>query len=148
MHTEKLAYLHSADCLHLCQFSLRFLLFFSFVLQGSVSLSHQCPIGEADGWVKHKHWTDLFYYIYFLISIWNFVAFKNLISKQDVHVMFRVVLLADIVVIMQRALSKSQLQKQQQQQQRGRHLWIKMQNYQKKMIFNRNDSFQVSWLAD
>lgn len=62
--------------------------------------------------------------------------------------MFRVVLLADIVVIMQRALSKSQLQKQQQQQQRGRHLWIKMQNYQKKMSFNRNDSFQVSWLAD
>lgn len=46
--------------------------------------------------------------------------------------MFRVVLLADIVVVMQRAFSKYKLKRQQQQQQRRRHLWINMQNYQKK----------------
>lgn len=50
---------------------------------------------------------------------------SHLISQQYIHVVFRVVLLSDVMIIMQMfmgALSKAELKKQQYQKCRGCHL--------------------------
>lgn len=77
-----------------------------------------------------------------------FILCKNLISQQDVHVMFRVVLLAGVMIFMEmfmRALSKSKLKDQQHQQCRGCHLLNNTMNAPSALQDNYN--YATLWSA-